>query len=143
MSEIKTLLPPSHEMTKDNVSLEKDHSERVIEELNKKYDELPINGEIELRLSMINPIDGDNCIISISQDKLIETFKGKSGKIYIKDGNQRYFKIKSDLRIKKDLEFNPNGNEGIIVKDEDLGLFEIPIIVKKVDPDLIENAWLL
>ena len=89
--------------------------------IDQKFDQLPIDGVIELPFSKINPSDVDDGKCSYTTGP-IEVYRDpKFGKIYILDGNHRYFQKELDLIMEKGYENVDRDKETIttrkVVKD--------------------------
>ncbi len=92
---------------------------------NEQFDKLPMGGYIKLPLSMVNSITIDDWK-SPHTDGLMEVFKNKSGKIYIDDGNHRYFELIRKLRKENNY--------------QEPDLSKVMVKVRKVYPI---NSWML
>jgi len=93
----------------------------------KQFNELPFGGHMKLPMSMITPITVDDYKNSDTNGP-VDVFK-KDDKIYLDDGNHRYFDKKRELFIQ-------NG-----YKEPDLN--KVMMEIKKVDPIKAINSWIL
>ncbi|MFA5532735.1 MAG: hypothetical protein WDA13_04045 [Candidatus Shapirobacteria bacterium] len=100
--------------------------EREIEKLNRNFDNLPIGGEIDLKMSMVHPIDIDDLSEPRTSGPIEVARDQKTKEIKIDDGDHRFYKVKRRLLAENDYH-EPDWRT-------------IDITVKKVYPT---NTWII
>ena len=95
--------------------------------ISEQFDKLPFNSHIELPMSMLTPITIDDYKEAKTIGPL-NVFR-KNNKIYIDDGNHRFFKKVRELLAENNY------------KEPDLN--KTTMEVKKIDPTKAINSWML